>query len=455
MITNALNRSAGAATPTFVFLIGVLFLLSHGSALSATAGPTSAKGALTDNPAWQFEIGDTTVHVFEWFRNPVLEQKGWQHWKEKAYFYATPFEILKRENGSPRIIGPTPLSDRLSTVGFFLSMKQVNRDALHKFVKEKNSYAQKDLIKPIVLFQIEFSEDEAGVIRFRLEDGQIMSRPLAIKFVLPTPTATRFVNRLKSGDAAFHLTYRTLVKHSKMQFISIKGNDVAESSAYQHYSGPAGPDFVTAAQAVDIARTILNEMNVYVWNEGDPGTYVKVFAAMIDRVINKRRDLIHLDDDKKLRRWLVSIDTFINMRSVIRKLAADSKNLNDDQWCRKYKNQLRELSERTSNSSRSSSFGLNIPIPQFPIGLSFSGDYSGSGFEKKEYEWALDRSDCGRKTVEKQFKFSVEGEIYVPKSIYVHQNISKRTQINTDETITHYAFEQSYATHDQYIFSGE
>jgi len=407
-------------------------------------------GAVSDKPPLEVRVGvDRYVRVYNAARNRLIEKRGVHHWADMAYFYEGSWEIVRDATGNPQVHGPYEIDADRATLIFSLRMKPEEKNILAGEIRKHwNAHALEVHIQPLFVFDIKVSVTGAGTFRQRAENGKSLREPIHVELEVPRNRAPSIIQRIRDGAALITLRHKTLVNASQVQELIVRWKHVTKTKTYQDYFGPSGPDYITAAQTVERTAAILEELDAFSWGEGTDGQYGELFVRLLSSLINLEPVKVSLEKLTDPRSFTVDVMDLVAMRDVITKIAEDAKNLNHQEWCRKYKNTVNEMIEGGSSSSKETQFGLEILIKKFPIKFGFGQKGNRSNVYKKNYAYLREEQNCGKSIVENQFSYEWEGEKYIPKSITLYQNIRTDSSGRRDTLISRYSIALKYGVTD-------
>lgn len=250
-----------------------------------------------------------------------------------------------------------------------------------------------------------------------------LSHTHEIEFQVPVECARSIAERVKRGLRPIKAVARIRQMTSALDQLTVSTDRLTKTDAWRKYAGPAGPQFITATQAVDAAVEIAHELDVFRWVEGDPQSQQEalfewVLKSLID-LTPKERSLSSPDWAKGLR---VDVSDFTKLTNLTTSIAFDAGNMKQDDWCRKYKqeNQNKNWLDRQRGLSGGGSFFGLIKAK----GSGTSNKKTGS--ENRVYK---ESEDCGKYLTEHQFKYEFTGQKWIPKAIYVYETLSDKAEV--------------------------
>ena len=420
----------------------------------------TVRGAMSDSGEMEIDLNNGEVlKVYEHARNQLYENRSdIKSWRKMIYYYKAPWEVIKDRNGLPRTIGPYKTSNDQYVVGFLVGFKKIDKNLLIEKISDRNAYVNKSNIQPIVVFNMKVQEDGLGEFELRSGNGKSLSGPVSAKFIVDSKEeADDFINRFKNRDSIITISYVTLIKTSELNEIILKWKDVQKSKIFQDFSGPSGPQYITAAQTIDITLDILNDVKLYSYIENGSDYFETAFNNLINVISSDVESKLSLDDLDSYSKFLVNVNDLMKVRDVIREVSYDSKNLTYKEWCKKYLQNIKDLKESSSSSKTYSSEKDLIDMALkgsfmklFKADTKFKkykereNSSEQSKYSKTDYEYLEYSQDCGKDLVSSDYSYSKKGEEYIPKSITVYQNLTRNRIVNTNLNIVSYKTDQRY-----------
>jgi len=393
----------------------------------AQSSANSVLGAMSDEPAKIVSIDGQQVKVFKSARYKLDTQRNPN---SGVWYYSVPPQISRDASGNiDARVFPSLASAGESVLQIRLAPSTIDVSKLLAAVKQNqiDPYAisaSKNLL-PLYLYSMEFGLLDATASLINRENPTPFVDPIDIKFRLPSSQAQAALTALKQG-ASLQVTYTTLVKLSTLDETTIKWNAITKTNTFRRYFGPSGPDFITAAQTMNIVSDVLSELKVSHWIEREQGgahdvDYAEYTKKLVDRFLtNKERREIDLAKWLDTQRFQVPVDKFQSLVDETRKVAIDAKQLNNAEWCKKYSDELKQHEETAQERSKGAGGAFNFSYGPLSFGAS-GNESSTSSSRKSQIEKARKSEDCGKNLVERTFKYDFDGVKYVPKSIYVYE----------------------------------
>jgi hypothetical protein len=414
-------------------------------------------GALSDEPAKVVTVAGKSVQIHQAARNRLLREQG--RFQDVTLYYSVQPELRRDAQGHADVrVNKSLTRPGVSLLQFTLEPGKVDRVALVAAVRGIDPYARAENIQPIPIFGLEVRLLDALPVTFPQESSMVFDTPFAVDVALDDTMAQNAREALRNG-ATVRVAYRTLVKLSQLTDTSIKWSEVKKTRTFRDYNGPSGPSEITAAQVVDAAMSILSELKVFHWEEVDSGgasgkDYGRYLEQLVSRfLVSRNGKMVDFEKWTDTQRFDVPLAEFQKKVDEIRSVAIDSKNLNNDEWCRKYSDQLKTLSESSSARNSPASLGLKIGIPKvLEFGLD-AKESTVSSSSKNTYEKLSTSEDCGKKVVERNYAFKFEGVRYVPKSIKVYERNKAAGDISDAEQYTVYRMTQKMGRNEWSISS--
>jgi hypothetical protein len=107
--------------------------------------------------------------------------------------------------------------------------------------------------------------------------------------------------------------------------------------------------------------------------------------------------------------------------------------MNKSEWCQKYSEEWTKAQDTT----RDVQTGVNV--------FSYFGGHTNGDFSDNSQETGKNaQSNCGKNQVESSFKYEMEGERYIPKSIYVVNRAKAQQHARTQTQAFAYSVSQRY-----------
>lgn len=432
-------------------LISALSMAACCASYSASAQleePT-VLGALSDDPSRAIQVGGQPVLVYQAARNALLRSQN--RFQEVTLYYSAPPRIRRGPDGRADVrVNRSIATPGRSLIQFTLEPAPVSREAIVAAVRETDPYVKPESILPLAVFGLEVRLLDAPAVIFPQENSSPFASPYTVDVPVDTAQASEVVEALRRG-ATVRVAFRTLVKLSQLADTSIKWSEVKNTRTFRDYNGPSGPQHITAAQAVDASIKILSELRVFHWEEVDPSKggatgddYRQYLDSILNRLLASRQPrLVEFERWADTQRFDVPLADFQKKIDEVRKVAVDAKQLDNNEWCRKYSSQLKSLAEATRTGSSDSSTGLSIGIPKIlTLGFDTSAARSSSSSSRNQFENALQSEDCGKRLVEDNYRYEFDGVRYIPKSIKVYERNAVAGSIAGDEQFAVYRIRQ-------------
>ena len=139
----------------------------------------------------------------------------------------------------------------------------------------------------------------------------------------------------------------------------------------------------------------------------------------------------------------IPLNEWQSMVDVTKHVAIDAKSLNSNEWCNKYKSQLKTLDRTESSGSKSRSFGLSLAIPKMgTIGGNYGSGRNSTNNTTRTLDSLLATEDCGKSLVENSFKFDFDGTRYEPKSIFAYERNTQSVNSSANDAFDRYETSQ-------------
>jgi hypothetical protein len=416
----------------------------------------SVLGALSDDPPRELMVNGARVFLYEFSRNRLLRESG--HFRDVTYYYiAQPHLKRNPTNNAVQIETYQAISDPGAQVAqITIEPADVTATQIIEAMRAAriDAYAEPSRVLNLTVYGMDAKLADLPVVRYPQENSSPFSEPLAVSWILPAGAVGRLREAIAAG-AAVQVGYETLVKLSQLESTQITWGDVKRTKAFRDYSGPSGPQYLSAAQVVHLAKSVLSELRVFHWQEvsatsggSSQKDYSFQLQSIIDQVVDRRER-----KEKAFEAWLdpmklaVPVDQWQRLVDQTRKIAVDANSLDRTEWCNKYRSDIKNLSERRTTGSSDTSFGLSAIIPDIdvPIGLDFADKGDHTNYSQDLATSLLSTEDCGQKIVQNNFKYEWDGVHWEPKSIYVYERMTTAGDISDAESFTNYVIRQRLA----------
>lgn len=434
------------------WIVGVgalMLLLSTGISAQIADGESTVLGAVADNQIQTVMVGNRQVLIYQAARNSWLRQRT--QFADVTLYYVAPPTVGRLIDGSVDVrINPSIVLPGKSYVQFKIVPAEIDRSSLLASISKIDTYVRPENVLPIQIFALDVTLLDAPTIIFPQGNATPFDTPFVVGVLVDSDVAHTVSNSLQNG-AAIQVGYLRLVKLSQLTSTSLKWSEVKNTKTFRDYDGPSGPSMLSATQVVDAALSILSELKVFHWEEDGArdsgGATSKDYGLYLDKIVDRflvsrTSKLADFDAWVNTRRFDIPLNEFQKMVDETRSVATDAKNLNDNQWCRKYSDTLRTLDESASGRDSPHSYGLKMNIPligDFGLDARESTVHSSS---KNTYEKLSSSEDCGRKIVENNYKYEWAGIKYIPKSIKVYERNKVAGRIDDSEEIIVYRIGQ-------------
>lgn len=370
----------------------------------SAADSPSVAGAIADTAPRIYQLSQTgNIQVFDGPRNGLFREKV-QTFSQMSYAYISDVEVSNVRS---------VVSGAISVLSFDIGMRAVDRMVLTQKIRQsENPAARPELVTPVRFERLLVSLDGTTEPYVVNSGGTLdLGSPRRIQLSVPSSSVADLAALVRAGDLLPRVTIEVIQKLSSLSSYSIDWQRITSTKTFQDYFGPSGPEYITANQSALIAADMLAELHEFSWQEAPAADQAQLFDWVVAGFRNPtpiERDLSSSDWAKGLR---VDTSDLLQLTNVINEWATDSKQLDLDQWCRKYKDFERH------ESSLDRKRGITIPIKKLVFGGHSDKTKTNTTTSSTE------TSDCGKKHVEDQFKFEMKGSVYVPKSIVVYQHL--------------------------------
>lgn len=435
LLVSSLLGSTGAAIPAW----------SLGPALpqGKAEDKLSARCAVSD--ADEFYIEGDGLSVFEAARNAALNGSPSEISAQKRYYWEPKFKVKTNAEGSAFRL--SRIDDLRSKVSFAIEPTISSSDPVLRFIESKrNRFARSTNILPLCVFQLDVSHGMIDV-PYSLPDraGFALNNPILVEWTLETMRATALYNDLRGGGV-ITLSYQILVKHSVEQLFRLTGEELVEAQAYRDFISPA--DEVGSLIWVthrDVARSLLAvEIAGYAYTElPESAIATEKLLSRLEHMVEKgfkEREVSFDELRANPQHKLVNFQDNRYAADLITELALDAKDLNDQQWCKKYSH---NRSRSQSGGSTSDVEGdLSVALGKLTLGL------FGSSKRTKNHTALvndlLNQEDCGRSFIDKSVTYDQKGEAYRPKGIIAFERITTNDSFDFRHQFETYRSDQSF-----------
>jgi hypothetical protein len=378
----------------------------------ASDTPTLSAGSISEGSIQKFSVGGSDVSVYEGAGTPLANASILTA-PTGEYYYLVPLTLTKVGGRAAHVIKIGPKH----YLSFTLCMPKVDTTALQDGLRQRGKLgARADRINPLAYRSLEIGLAPFINDRFIQESGGLrgLNEPTQVVWELSEDLAADVAKALNDGTLV-PTAHATLVVSLKQQnHTEVKWSRITGSKLFQDYAGPSGPSYVTAAQVAELAADMMDDLKVLEWREFDEK------SADLTFLMERLRAPTPIEVDISSKEWSdrlgLDVKDFTKLVDVTTQMATDAKNLNDEQWCQKYESYEKLMNQHASTKNDKTKVVYKV----------FDGRHSRARTENStsESENKLNTSDCGRDTVASQFKYDWIGTKYVPKSVYLYQNLS-------------------------------
>ena len=427
----------------------VAVLVFAGNDVEGQTEPASSLGALSDDPAKVVKVDGRSVTLFQASRNALLRAD--QKFSDVMWYYMVPPTIKKMGNQVEYSkIGPDLSDAQKKTLQVLIGPAEVNRTKVFEALKKIDPYVDSPdrNLAPVVVYGFSLSLLNSEEKEIPNQTPGPFVEPISLTLSLTNEQAQAAKSAIESGSQ-LTVGYATLVKLSQVSRFEIDWEAVKNTETFRKYDGPSGPTFITAQQSAQIAYDIRANLKGKYWNElggnmsADSDGFRLFFRDFLNRFL-VRRDVreVEMQNWADSQRLDVPIAKFQGLVDEVRKVASDSKNLNNQEWCKKYKDELKTSREQAQ--AREKGAGGSVGFKVFDV---FSFDASGnesstSSSSKDHYEKLASSEDCGKSNVQSNFSFQFDGVKYTPKTIRVYERNKAKGTASDKTVITSYTTSQ-------------
>jgi hypothetical protein len=240
------------------------------------------------------------------------------------------------------------------------------------------------------------------------------------------------------------LTAMVVQKLSARNQFNAELSRAIETKLFQDYFGPSGPDYITAAQEVDIAVAISEQYSETAWQESPANVRAAYFDFVFDKVRNPEPVFSSLSSPDWANGLRVNVPDLFKFTDEVTAVALEAKNTSSDEWCRKYSDLNEQSQSLTRERRQALGFLQRTPLKALKFNASNRSDKATTSSQKQTTE----QSDCGKKFVEDQFKYEWNGTRHIPKSIAVYQVLKGGARQDATWSSASFTIDQRYTAVD-------